>query len=283
MTTSVIKHIFVIALENHDASQIYGNNADAPYINGTLVPNYARATNFDDELAQSIPSEPHYVWMEAGTNTFQDHTFTTDADPSQSNSTSSTTHLTMQIKNARNGVTWRTYQEGMNASTGACPIHRAGFYAPKHDPFVFFRDVAGSPPSATSPDCSAHHRPYDSLVGDLRARDVASYTFITPDLCNDMHGRFGVPQLQYDSGRRHLAEYRTAATDRLREPERGGHLPHVGRGTQHGHAALLGNRSRCQARIRGRCDVQSQLARQVRRADSESSHPLDCAGRQRPV
>jgi hypothetical protein len=192
-TTSVIKHVFVIAMENHDASQIYGNNADAPYINGTLVPTYAHATNFDDELAQSIPSEPHYVWMEAGTNTFPDRTFTTDADPSQSNSTSSTAHLTTQVKNAPNGVTWRTYQEGMNASTGACPIHKAGFYAPKHDPFVFFRDVAGSPPSATSPDCSAYHRPYGSLAGDLAAGDVASYTFITPDLCNDMHGASGCP------------------------------------------------------------------------------------------
>jgi phosphatidylinositol-3-phosphatase len=192
-TTSVIKHVFVIAMENHDASQIYGNNADAPYINGTLVPTYAHATNFDDELAQSIPSEPHYVWMEAGTNTFPDRTFTTDADPSQSNSTSSTAHLTTQVKNAPNGVTWRTYQEGMNASTGACPIHKAGFYAPKHDPFVFFRDVAGSPPSATSPDCSAYHRPYGSLAGDLGAGDVASYTFITPNLCNDMHGASGCP------------------------------------------------------------------------------------------
>jgi hypothetical protein len=192
-TTSVIKHVFVIAMENHDASQIYGNAGDAPYISGTLMPRYARATNFDDELPQALPSEPHYVWMEAGTNAFPDRTFTTDADPSESNSTKSTAHLTTQIRNAGNGVTWRTYQEGMSASTGACPIHRVGFYAPKHDPFVFFQDVSGSPPSETTPDCSAHHRPYDSLAKDLGAGDVASYTFITPNLCNDMHGASGCP------------------------------------------------------------------------------------------
>jgi hypothetical protein len=189
--TSVIKHIFVIAMENHDAAQIYGNTSDTPYINGTLIPRYAHATHFDDELAQSVPSEPHYVWMEAGTNTFRDYTFTTDADPSNSNSTSSPAHLTTQIKTAQNGVTWRTYQEGMNASTGACPIHSAGFYAPKHDPFVFFQDVSGSPPLVTSPDCSAHHRPYHALAGDISTGDVASYTFITPDLCHDMHGASG--------------------------------------------------------------------------------------------
>ena len=37
----VIQHVFVIAMENHDGTQIYGNTANAPYINGTLIPNYA--------------------------------------------------------------------------------------------------------------------------------------------------------------------------------------------------------------------------------------------------
>ena len=47
----VIQHVFVIAMENHDGTQIYGNTTDAPYINNTLIPNYAHATNFNDELA----------------------------------------------------------------------------------------------------------------------------------------------------------------------------------------------------------------------------------------
>jgi len=192
-TTSVIKHVIVIAMENHDASQIYGNTTNAPYINNTVIPKYAHATNFNDELAQSIPSEPHYVWMEAGTNAFSDHTFTGDGDPTGTNSTSSTAHLATQIKNATNGVTWRTYQEGLNSSTGTCPIHSSGFYAAKHDPFVFFKDVSGNPPSATNSYCTSHHRPYSSFASDLAAGNVASYTFITPNLCNDMHGASGCP------------------------------------------------------------------------------------------
>src|SRR5690349_306719 len=72
LTSSQIKHVFVIAMENHDANQIIGNATNAPYINGTLLPQYAQATNFNDELALSIPSEPHYVWLEAGTNAFSD-------------------------------------------------------------------------------------------------------------------------------------------------------------------------------------------------------------------
>jgi hypothetical protein len=184
--------VFVIAMENHDASEIYGSSK-APYINGTLLADYAHSTNFNDPLALSIPSEPHYVWMEAGTNAFSDHTFTGDGDPTSSNSTTSTAHLVTQINGATSGVTWRTYQEGLSTSTGACPIHSSGLYAAKHDPFVFFKDVSGSPPSASNTYCSAHHRAYTSFATDLAAGDVASYTFITPNLCHDMHGASGCP------------------------------------------------------------------------------------------
>lgn len=193
VTTSVIKHVFVVAMENHDASQVYGDTADAPYINNTLIPAYAHSVNFNDDLALSLPSEPHYVWIEGGTNAFSDHTFTTDDDPSSSNSTSSTSHLATQINSATSGVTWRTYQEGLDAATGSCPIHSSAFYAAKHDPFVFYHDVSGSPPSATNSYCESHHRAYSSFASDLSAGDVASYTFITPDLCHDMHGASGCP------------------------------------------------------------------------------------------
>src|SRR5882757_8113420 len=160
-TASAIKHVFVIALENHGASDIYGNISSAPYINNTLLPMAGRATNFIDKLPQ-LDSEPHYVWMEAGTNAFSDHTFTTDNNPSSSNSTSSKAHLVTQITAA--GSTWFSYQEGLNSTTGGCPIAGSGNFAPKHDPFVFFQDTAGSPPSKTAAACVAHHKPLTSLA-----------------------------------------------------------------------------------------------------------------------
>ena len=187
-----LQHVFVIAMENHDSVEIYGDTSDAPYINNMLLAMGAHATSFTDELALAIPSEPHYVWMEAATNTFSDVMFTSDADPSTSNSTSSTAHLVTQIA-ASGTATWRTYQEGLDATTGACPIHSSGFYAAKHDPFVFFQDVVGTTPSATSAVCTAHHKAYSAFAADLAGGDVASYTFITPNLCNDMHGASGCP------------------------------------------------------------------------------------------
>jgi phospholipase C len=184
LTASAIKHVFVIALENHGASDIYGNTTSAPYINQTLMPLFGRATNFIDRLP-SLNSEPHYVWMEAGTNAFSDHTFTTDNNPSASNSTASTNHLVTQISAA--GSTWLSYQEGLNTTTGGCPIAASGNYAPKHDPFIFFRDVSGATPSKTSAVCVAHHKPLTALAADLANDTVAAYNFITPNLCHDMH------------------------------------------------------------------------------------------------
>jgi hypothetical protein len=186
--TPTTKVVFVIVMENHDAGEIIGNAASAPYINNVLLPAYAQATNFVDELPLSIPSEPHYIWMEAGTNSFADHTFTNDQDPDASNSTSSTQHLATQIRATGGRVDWRAYQEQMNRRTGACPVNSRGLYAAKHDPFVFFQDVAGNPPSAADSYCASHHKPYTALASDLAAGTVATYNFITPDLCNDMHG-----------------------------------------------------------------------------------------------
>jgi hypothetical protein len=167
---SRIQHVFVIALENHDEGSVIGNMRDAPYINGELLVKYASASDFVDRLSLGVPSEPHYVWMEAGTNAFAEH-------------------LATQLSAA--GLTWMAYQEGIDA--GSCPIQSSGYYQPKHDPFIFFRDVSGDPPSKSDPECAAHHKPYGVLADDLMHDAVAHYNFITPDQCHDMHGQSGCP------------------------------------------------------------------------------------------
>lgn len=181
---SRIQHVFVIAMADQRASDIYDNARHAPYINKTLLPMSGRASNFVDELPD-LSSEPHYLWMEAGTNAFSDHTFSNNDPPSASNSTASKAHLVTQLTAA--GKTWRSYQEDLNSATGACPVTGSGTYVPRHDPFVFFRDVSGSPPSKTSEPCTSHHKPLSALAADLNNNDAAAYNFITPTLCHDMH------------------------------------------------------------------------------------------------
>jgi len=172
-------------MENKAQTQIYGDVNDAPYINNTLMVNYPHTTMFTDELP-SLDSEPHYIWMEAGTNQLGDHTFSTDNDSSSSNSTNSTAHLSTTLDAAK--VSWTSYQEGITA--GSCPISSISktFYAAKHNPFVFFQDVSGKTPSASNTYCIAHHKPYSQLSADLQNDAVAQYNFVTPNLCDDMHG-----------------------------------------------------------------------------------------------
>ena len=179
------RSIFIIPMENEPSSAIYGNMMYAPYIN-SLMSQAAYATHFQDELPLLV-SEPHYIWMEAGTNQFNDVTFTTDAVPSGTHSTSSTEHLVTQLDAAH--ISWMSYQQGMLANT--CPVATNSTdvaYAPKHDPMVFFQDVSGNPPKSSTALCVAHHKPYAAFTADLMAGNMAQYVFITPDLCNDMHG-----------------------------------------------------------------------------------------------
>jgi phosphatidylinositol-3-phosphatase len=183
------KHVFVIVMENTDSTRIYGNVRDAPYINTVLLPRASRSLNFVDELSLATSSEPHYVMMEAGKVKFADWTASGNADPSARHSTASTAHLTTQL--AAKSLSWMAYQEGMSTTTGLCPIVSSKRYAAKHNPFVFFQDITGKPPSKSNRKCGAHMRNYTALKTDLAAGNIANYVFITPDLCNDMHDRCG--------------------------------------------------------------------------------------------
>jgi phosphatidylinositol-3-phosphatase len=192
-----VKHAFVIAMENTPAAKVFGQ-AEAPYLN-SLLPRAARAGRFVDLLKPGVVSEPHYLLMEAGTASFPDGHMCGNGDASAENSTASTEHFVTQL--SAKSLTWMSYQEGLDpATTGACPINSGGNYAAKHNPFVFFHDVAGSPPSRTNAFCAAHHRPYGALANDLASGDVANYAFVTPDLCHDMHDACDEGLGRYESG-----------------------------------------------------------------------------------
>jgi hypothetical protein len=177
--TRSIQTVFVILMENHNWSSIKGNPS-APYINNTLLPMGAHAENYSN-VPGIHPSEPNYLWLEAGTN----FGVTNDNNPS-SNHQSTTQHLVTQLQNA--GISWRSYQEGISGTT--CPLTMTGLYAPKHNPMVFFDDVTNTN-STSSPNCIQHVRPYTELASDLQNNTVARYNFITPNLCHDMHNPTG--------------------------------------------------------------------------------------------
>ena len=176
-------------MENFDWSQIAGNTQSAPYINSLLTrPDASYAKNFHNVLPSETtsgylhPSEPNYIWLEAGTNRLPDHTFTTSDPPSPSNSTSSTAHLVTYLNNA--GISWKAYEEDISGTD--CPTTEHYPYAPRHNPFIFFQDVTND-----GAYCISHVRPFTELATDLANNAASRYNFITPNLCNDMHDAAG--------------------------------------------------------------------------------------------
>ncbi|MBI1863012.1 phosphoesterase [Candidatus Microgenomates bacterium] len=167
-----IKTVFIIVFENHDWASV----KSAPYFT-TLLTQGAHAEQYFNP-PHLHPSEPNYIWLEAGSN----FGITNDSDPT-TNHIASTAHLVTQLNNA--GISWKAYQEDIPGTN--CPLHGVNKFAPKHLGALFFEDVVGSPPSLTNAYCIQHVRPYTELAPDLTSNAVAKYNFITPNLCNDMH------------------------------------------------------------------------------------------------
>jgi hypothetical protein len=174
-----IKTVFIVLMENHNWSTIKGN-ASAPYINNTLLPMASHAEAYMNPPGNH-PSEPNYIWLEAG-----DNLGVTNDNLPASNHQSTTSHLSTLLD--AQGISWKAYAEGVSDSS--CPLSNSGLYAAKHVPFVFFDDVTNSNSSA-SPKCIRHVRPYVELASDIATDSVARYNFITPDLCDDMHNSSG--------------------------------------------------------------------------------------------
>ena len=195
-----IGDVFVIAMENHNfkqpasqsnPQQIFGNPA-APYINSLITPGNTNAAqvsyavNYYNAGTGVHPSEPSYVWAEAGT----DFGVNTDADPRSANGNTfyaQSIHLASLLNAA--GISWKNYQEDVQLA--ASPTNSASGtngpvnpfngttqynYAVKHNPMAFFTDTAVQ-----------NVYPLAQLVGDLNNNTVGQYNWITPDQYNDAH------------------------------------------------------------------------------------------------
>ena len=156
-------HVFVILFENHEYTEVIGSAA-APYFN-TLARNYGLGTSYDGLIH---PSLPNYMALTGGKKVF-----TTDC----AGCTTAAASIADQVE--QSGRTWRAYMEKMPAP---CTTTDSGTYAQKHNPFVHYSVIVND-----AQRCQSHVIPKTPLVTHLSTGDVANYTWITPDLCNDMH------------------------------------------------------------------------------------------------
>jgi hypothetical protein len=172
--SSPIQHVFIIAMENHDWRDIKGNS-QAPYIN-SLLSKWAHAEQYYNP-PNNHPSAPNYVWLEAGGAVAGAN----DCMPTDSGCSSSGNHLSKLLDAA--GISWKEYAEDTNGTS--CILDFSGADV-NHVGFSYFTDVTNNNNSNSS-NCITHERPYAELATDLKNNTVARYTFITPNLNDDMH------------------------------------------------------------------------------------------------
>jgi len=166
------QHVFIIMMENTGIEALVGN-ANAPWINKAIQTNGVAGNYY----GVSHPSQPNYVAATSGAlnGVLNDNDITIDAP-----------NIVDQLET--HGKTWKGYMQSYSLCATkldhACGNQR---YERKHNPFVSYADVQNSPARmANLVDLS-------QLSTDLANNTVPDYVWISPDQCNDMHGRAATP------------------------------------------------------------------------------------------
>jgi hypothetical protein len=142
-------------MENRSYADVM-KSASAPYLR-SLAAACGVATNFH---AETHPSLPNYLAMTSGST----HGVQDDAPPSSHPIGGPS--IFSQL-----GADWRALQESMPKP---CDRSTSALYAPKHNPAAYYTNLAKT---CGKQDVRLGRTP------DLSAR----FTFITPNLCHDMH------------------------------------------------------------------------------------------------
>jgi phospholipase C len=162
------QHVFVIMMENTGYATLIGNS-NAPWIN-SAASSVGVATNY---FGVSHPSQPNYVAATSGAlnGVFNDNDITINVP-----------NIVDQVEGS--GRTWKAYMQSMSLCATKLD-HACGnqLYERKHNPFVSYQDVQ------SSASRMANIVDFSQLDADLASGAVANYVWISPDQCNDMHGR----------------------------------------------------------------------------------------------
>jgi hypothetical protein len=151
-------------MENHSFGDIIGNTAQAPYIN-TVAGECGLATNYHN---LSHPSLPNYVGATSGLAARQLKPFDPDCNPSKKCSTSAPSIFGQ-------GESWKAYEESIPAN---CAPANSGEYAVRHNPPPYYSTLTG---------CATNDVPYPQLATDLTNGALPAFSFVTPNLIDDMH------------------------------------------------------------------------------------------------
>ena len=194
-------HVFIVVLENENASSTFGDKTEIPYLANTLT---AKGTYLPNYYATGHLSLDNYISMVSGqapnAQTQADCEFYTDFFPGTPTADGQyigqgcvyplgVQTIATQLEGA--GYTWKGYMQDMGTpcrhpdvgsmdnTQQATPENQ---YAARHNPFVYFHSIIDNP------TCQANDVDLNQLYGDISSvATTPNNAFITPDLCNDGH------------------------------------------------------------------------------------------------
>jgi hypothetical protein len=203
-----VKHVFIIVLENENASDTFGPSTQAPYLaraltaQGQFVPNYYAVTHLSlGNYIALVSGQGSNPYTQADAPAYIDFTPGVPGPDGQAlgqGSVYPASVKTIADQLTEKGLGWKGYMEDMGNAAPAQPAtcrhpaigaqdttqsaRKGDQYATRHNPFVYFHSIIDHP------SCNQNDVPLDRLPGDLRsASTTANYVFITPNLCNDGH------------------------------------------------------------------------------------------------
>ena len=196
-----INHVFIVVLENENAADTFGPDTPAPYLAQTLRSKGAFLPNY---YAIGHLSLDNYIAMVSGqgpnAETQSDCQIYTDFLPGIPTTDGQyigqgcvyppgVETIANQLEGS--GYAWKGYMEDMgtpcrhpaiNSPDDTQNAEVGDQYAARHNPFVYFRSIIDFP------TCAQNDVDFSHLATDLQQDSTTpSYSFITPNLCNDGH------------------------------------------------------------------------------------------------
>ena len=175
-----MSHVFVIMLENTSYKDLLTpSNKYTRYIQH-LAGTYGLATHYFGVTHTSLPD---YIAATSGS------TWGSNDDDTAQAPYFNHENVVDQFDAAH--VSWKAYMQNLPYPGDLTDETSNGLYVRKHNPFLMYPDVYQDPSRA---DLVV---PLKQLRTDLASGDVPQYAWITPNICNDMHG--GAPACPYPS------------------------------------------------------------------------------------
>lgn len=185
--------IFVIMMENQGFDNVIGHN-DANGVPDTPnITYYARTYNLATySFGTTHPSLPNYIATVAGSYFYvNDDNDSCFAQPVTSTPCHSFDVVNLADTLEQHHISWVTYEQSMPSAGylgSRWPLTGPKLYAQKHNPLVYFSDVA------RNANRLKHIVPMPSIPAFSALLNQPTYprfSYIVPDQCHDMHGTTG--------------------------------------------------------------------------------------------